>query len=230
MKKTLIITSYLEHEKQLKKEDLKGFHTIICADGGYIVADRLGLTPHYIIGDFDSSKNPGNETPIEVEKTFTSQDLQHMDFQGKRIITLPKRKDMTDTEAALVFAMEKGATSVNVLGGIGGRLDHTLGNMALLARYVNSGCNLLFFDGQNSMRMLAPGSHTIEKGNFKYTGLASWTPVCTGITLSGFKYNAEDLTLTFDTTLGISNEIIDEKGTISLNEGLLMVAMSKDMQ
>ena len=76
MKKAIIVTAYVDNIEAVK--GLKDFTSCIAADGGYLNASKIGLTPDIIIGDFDSSKTP-----------CTSK---------AEIISLPKEKDLTDTD------------------------------------------------------------------------------------------------------------------------------------
>ena len=103
MARTLIITAHVEHLEQLHL-DYTQFDQIICADGGLLIAEKLGLSPTYLIGDYDSMDMP--------------------DTAG--IIKLPMEKDMTDTEAAIDLAASKGFDDLTILGGLGGRFDHTM--------------------------------------------------------------------------------------------------------
>lgn len=231
MKKTLIITSYIEYKERINKEDLLDYDTVICADGGHLVAKSFQISPDYIIGDFDSANIPEaaqNTIKNNRDKVFNEEDLKTKLSKEDKIIVLPSEKDMTDTEAALSFAVQLGAKNIDVLGGLGGRIDHTLGNLSLLAKYTEEENSLRFFDGLNMVTLLVPGTYHLEKLGYKYTGLLSYTPFCKGITLKGFKYPLTNHTLTFDTTLGISNEIIGDSAELSFNEGLLLLAMSND--
>ena len=106
----IIITSYVDAPFDMKQaltqmED----PYIICTDGGFDLAKQAGITPHLLLGDLDSiqSRIP-KELPL---KTF------------------PPEKDYTDLELAIHTAIEKKASHVEIWGGIGGRLDHTVANL-----------------------------------------------------------------------------------------------------
>ena len=85
---------------------------VIAADSGYKTALDLKLPVDILIGDMDSLK-------CDIPK-------------GIEVIKLPEEKDLTDTEAALALALEKGADNITIIGGIGSRLDHTLASVGLL--------------------------------------------------------------------------------------------------
>ena len=206
--KTLIVTSYIEKQNQINLSD--DYEMIICADAGFERAKVLGITPKYIIGDYDSAS------------TFPSPD-------DINVIYLPCEKDMTDTEAALNLAIDKGGTDITILGGLGGRFDHTMGNIGLLAGYSTNEVSISIMDGQNHVVLLMPGIHVVKKENYKYVGLISYGEVTKGITLSGFKYPLSDFDLENNTSLCVSNEILEEQGEIKFNSGKLMVIRSKEI-
>lgn len=207
MKKLLIITSYISYPEKINPTFFEGFDYIICADGGYIKAEAYGVKPDAIIGDFDSSPA----------------------INGENITVLPIEKDMTDTEAAIDMGYNMGARDITVLGGLGGRLDHTLGNIALLEKYVEKLEHMEFVDGQNKIYMLLPGYYTYHPDDYRFFSLVSYTEECTGITYTGFKYPLNNHTLPYSTTLGISNEMAEPTGTLEFKTGHLLVIRSRDI-
>ncbi len=205
MEKTLIITSHLEHADDLNL-DFSRFQTVICADGGLLIAQKLGLSPDFLIGDYDSMKIPTGD-----------------------VIKLPMEKDMTDTEAAIDLAVSKGFTDITLLGGLGGRFDHTMGNIGMLAKFCGSDTKLFIADGQNYLFMIAPGTYTVPKNDYTYMGILSYGNAAENVTLRGVKYPLTNHYLTNETTLGVSNEIEGEFATISFTKGRLLVVLSKDL-
>lgn len=205
MEKTLIITSHLEHANRLTL-DFSEFQTIICADGGLLVAQSLDLSPDFLIGDYDSAKVPARD-----------------------VIKLPMEKDMTDSEAAIDLAVSKGYKNITLLGGIGGRFDHTMGNIGMLAKFCGSDTHLSLVDGQNYLFMIAPGTYTVPKNAYTYMGIISYGDDAENVTLRGVKYPLTNHHLTNKTTLGVSNEITGDFATISFTKGRLLVILSKDL-
>lgn len=206
MKKVLIITAHVEHLNDITL-DVSQFDTVICADGGLLIAEKLGLSPTYLIGDYDSMDMP--------------------DADG--IIKLPMEKDMTDTEAAVDLAGSFGFGDITVLGGLGGRFDHTMGNLGVMAKYCGKVQHLAFVDGQNYVFMAAPGKITIPKNDYKYLGIISYGDFAEDVTLRGVKYPLENHILTHETSLGVSNEIIATQAEISFRSGKLLIIFSKDI-
>lgn len=205
MLKALIITSHVEHLEKLQL-DFTGFDTIICADGGLLIAEKLHITPSLLIGDYDSMTQPKSD-----------------------VIKLPMEKDMTDSEAAIDLAASRGASEITVLGGLGGRFDHTMGNIGMLAKYCGKLDKLVFLDGQNCVFMAEPGEVTVPRTHFTYMGVVSYGPAAENVTLRGVKYPLTNHCLTDNTTLGVSNEILENTATITFTKGRLLIILSKDV-
>lgn len=210
MKKAIIVTAYVDNIEAVK--GIKDFTSCIAADGGHLNASKIGLTPDIIIGDFDSSKSP-----------CTSK---------AEIISLPREKDLTDTEAALELAIEREFDEVVIIGGLGRRFDHTLANLGILAKYYDRLSHLAFLDGYNYVYMLAPGSHKISKNilgtEYKYLGINSYSDCCKDLFIKGCKYPLNGFTLPKATSLGTSNEILSECAEISFSKGELIITHSND--
>lgn len=139
-------------------------------------------------------------------------------------------KDMTDSEAAIDLAYADGYRDITVLGGLGGRFDHTMGNIGLLSKYLEKGISLRLEDGYNRVSMKAPGTYRIRKDRFKYLGLVSYSATVENLSVSGTKYSLQNHTLTNKTTLGVSNEITSDEAVISFTEGELIVIESNDVK
>lgn len=209
MNNLVIITAFLESVPNIKP--LKNQHPfIICIDGGYDIALQHEFKTDLLMGDFDSieSKLPDN-IPAEF---------------------FPPEKDYTDLELALKKAVDLGAQNVTVLGGIGGRLDHTIANMQLLSSYTGKFKSLVMLDGRNKC-FVVNGSldrqTVIPREDDSYLSIFSLTEKCIGVTMNGVKYQLENHTLTRDFPLGVSNEFKEKEAVLSIKDGALMVIISK---
>ena len=131
------------------------------------------------------------------------------------------------TEAALDIAFEKGAGRTVILGGLGGRFDHSLGNLSLLAKYQGR-METEILDGQNRVRLLSPGEYAVPRSRFRFLSFVPYMGRVRGLTLTGVKYPLEDHTLTEGNTLGIGNEITGNEAKISFREGRLIMIESRD--
>lgn len=192
----------------------KQYKLKVAADHGLMAADRLNITLDYIVGDFDS-----------VSKMV----LEKYNNKSAKIKTFPKEKDKTDTEIALELALSLKASSIDIIGATGTRLDHVLANIGLLLLPMQLGVNACILDRNNKI-YLKNESFKIEKdkqfGNF--VSLLPYGDRVSGLTLKGFKYPLDHIIYPSGSSLGISNEIIEREAGIELSEGVLIVIESKD--
>ena len=203
-RRCLIITSHIDQADQITV-DPEEYDAVIAADGGLIQAEELGIRPDILIGDYDSCELP----------------------EGRDAVVLPAEKDMTDSEAALDLAYERGFRRAVILGGLGGRFDHTMGNIGLLAKYCGKMEELAFVDGINRVTMKAPGSYIIPRDDYYYLGLAAYGGPCAGLSAQGVKYPLDDYTLPDDPTLGVSNELLGREAEITFRGGKLLIIQSR---
>lgn len=246
MKTALIITSIINDAARIRPDLLKApYDMVICCDAGTDRALELGLRPDIIIGDFDSSAiiSPdalkSGDAPEKAEGSDYAGDFVHgeQEHDGTsdgsetiepEIVVLPHEKDMTDTEAACDLAFSRGAGVMTIVGGLGGRLDHTMANIALMSKYLGK-ADIFMVDGDNFARMLAPGEHMIISAGYTYLGLIAYGGPVTGLSESGVLYPLDDYTLEPNTSLAISNEITQEPAKISFKTGQLLVIQSDDV-
>ncbi len=191
------------------------YDCMIAADSGMNFLHRNGLVPDIIAGDFNSVQ---------------SSSLQH--FQGLnnvQVIKLNPMKDDTDTEFVIREAIRRGATEIIVLGATGTRLDHVLANVNLLGIGLEENVSIELVDAHNRIRMI-DNSLEIKKSN-QFGSFVSILPVkgdAKGVTLEGMKYPLQDADIVCFSSLGISNEIVDDTARIIVREGVLLVIESND--
>ena len=127
-------------------------------------------------------------------------------------------------------ALEAGAEEIWFLGSTGSRLDHVLSNIFNLGLLRERGVQGWIADSTNLITMPVGRKITIRKEEQfgKYVSLVPFTSQITGLTLRGFAYNVDNVTLTAGTSLGISNEIQAEEAVIDFQEGILLVMESRD--
>lgn len=181
---------------------------VICADGGLDRARSLGLVPRLLVGDLDSLAG----TPPE----------------GLPLLRYRPEKDETDTELAIDWALDKGYRDFLLLGGLGGRLDHTVANFSALLHLCRSGAAGFFADGGSEARMLLAGSLRLPRRDGWYVSIFPFEGAAEGVTERGLKYSLTDARLSGDRALGVSNEFTDApEGVISVKRGPLLVLLSK---
>lgn len=186
---------------------------IIAADSGYNNASRLGVRPGLLLGDLDSIDR-GALAPDELE---------HIEK-----IIVPAIKDDTDTQLAVDTALSRGADKIYIIGGLGGRLDHTLSTVFLLEYIKDKGARGVITDGRNRVRIMESGEELTIKRGYKYLSLVGLTDTCEGVSIRGVFYPLKDAVLERKYAFAVSNEITADAAEISLSKGILLVIESRD--
>ena len=180
---------------------------VIAADGGFDYLEELGLRADYVLGDFDS---------------VLSFDLP------SDSIRYPKEKDDTDMMLAVKHGLEKGYSEFMIYGGLGGRLDHTLGNIQVLAYLSKNGASGTLYASDHAVRVVSNGTISFGKdlpenvtGNI--CSVFSLSDKSLSVTIHGLKYETDSITLTNSFPLGISNEFTGKKAYIHVEKGTIAV-------
>jgi thiamine pyrophosphokinase len=180
---------------------------ILAADGGTRHALDLGLIPSAVIGDFDS---------------ITEEERGKMKEAGAQIIQHPRNKDETDLELALNHAIELGYREIIIVAALGGRLDQTLGNLALLTDPRLSTFDLRIDDGVESARFCRDRSE-VKGRHGDLVSLIPWGGEVRGVCTEGLRWPLSDETLLPHKTRGISNEMLGETASVEIESGLLLI-------
>lgn len=180
---------------------------ILAADGGSRHALALGLMPAVIIGDLDS---------------LSPADRRRLESAGARLIVHPRDKDQTDLELALDFALRQGCTSVVILAALGGRLDQTLANLALLAAPRFAALDIRLDDGLEEA-FFVRGRGCIQGRRGDLVSLLPWGGPAAGVVTEGLRWPLRGETLQPEQTRGVSNELLAERAAVSLEAGSLLV-------
>lgn len=181
---------------------------ILAANGGAHHLTRLNLTPTAVIGDFDS---------------LSQEQLDSFRADGVRLVNHPTRKDFTDLELAIHFAVDAGADDILILGALGARWDQTLANVLLPASLELAPIRIRIIDGPQEILALRGGEILVVHGNPGDTlSLVSLTEKSEGITTEGLEYPLHQGTLKRGETRGISNVFTSYEAQIELGEGLLL--------
>ena len=160
----------------------------------------------FAIGDFDS---------------VTEEEFLFIQEYAKEIFVIPREKDFSDSEYALMKLNEMDFSEIIIYGGLGKRWDHSYLNLRLLKKYPQA----VLKDGYNEISMIETGHYTIEKKNFRYLSLM---PICEGmITIQGVRYPLNKRKISANDTYLVSNEILDDYAQISL-EGRALLFLTKD--
>lgn len=194
-------------------EEIEENDCLIGVDRGALFLLQHGKRPHLAIGDFDSV-------------TREERELIRQNSEGM-LTCDPVMKDLTDTEMGLRWALERRPAEIVLTGALGSRFDHALANVHLLAKALEAGVPCRIVDETNQI-VLVEGHATIRRSRFSHVSLLPLTEKVTGITLTGFQYPLNNATLQTGDTLGISNVLLGETGTISVESGRLIAVQSSD--
>ncbi len=181
----------------------------IAADGGYNNAKRLGVHVDILLGDLDSlgKVDVGEETEV---------------------IRVPAEKDFTDTQFAVETAIARGAEEIVIIGGLSGRLDHTLSNLSILEDLSARRVHALITDGNNRVRFINSTSTLIARSGYKYVSILLASEKAKGVSVEGCKYPLKNARLERNLQYAVSNEITGNCALISVRKGSLYIVESRD--
>jgi thiamine pyrophosphokinase len=201
MKRALILANGNPPSKQLFKKYTSSNDVFICADGGANIALRFKIKPNLIIGDLDSIFK-------ETLRKFRKVEIK-----------LLKDQNSTDLEKALAAAIKMNCSEIIVLGAIGGRLDHAIGNLSALSKYSRR-ARIKFVDDAGEF---IPIIHTL-KINIPTGTLISLLPIsrCSGIITKGLKWNLRNDFLQFGIRESTSNKVVSSPVSIKVKKGNLI--------
>jgi thiamine pyrophosphokinase len=174
-----------------------------------------GLTPDLVIGDMDS---------------LGEEDRTLLQTEGCQFVVHPRAKDQTDLELAIGCAVAEGAREIVVLGAFGGRLDHTLANVLLLALPQLDQVPVWLVDDWEEMVLAQSGQRVTVDGQLG--DLVSLLPLAgdvSGVTTTGLIWELEGDRLRFGFSRGVSNEMTASEARIEVEEGLLLVVHGRSV-
>ena len=194
-------------ECYIPEKIMQASYSIAC-DSGYAHAKKEEIRPNLIVGDFDSYKG--------------------IIPQGVEVIRTVPEKDDTDTLMGLKEAIARGYKSVMMLGAMGGRIDHTLANLALTAYAEERGVELFIIDRGTQIFAIKNRRCRIRKSQWRYVSIFSMEKESRGVTLAGLKYPLDDAVLTNSYPVGVSNEFADDVATIEVKDGMLLIVLTDE--
>ena len=177
---------------------------VIAADAGYRYLQECGIHPDCTIGDFDSL-------------TYVPQD--------DSVIVLSPEKDMTDMSAAVDLGIARGYDVFCLYGGTGGRIDHTIANLQLLAALAAQEKRGFLFAKDTVITAIRNSCLSFDERAAGCVSVFSHTERSTGVYLRGLKYELTDAVLTNTFALGVSNEFTGQKSSITVQNGTLLIVM-----
>lgn len=184
---------------------------IYAADGGYTPLFHHHITPDLVIGDFDSCKIPAKDIPDHIP-----------------VIHLPPEKDFTDVHTCATEGLSRGFHHFEFFGCTGGRLEHTLANIQLMANLAAGGHRVRMYGISQIYDVLCNASLSLPAKSTGYVSVFSLSDRSCGVTIQGLKYPLKKAELTNTFSLGVSNEYVGTEGFIQVEKGTLLVLHPRD--
>lgn len=207
MKKAIIFLHGDKADVSRVKKHIDTNTLLIGCDGGTQYAIDLGFVPNIVIGDMDS-------IPTKLKKELKSKKI--------KFVTYPAKKDNTDAELALLYAIKRGCKEIILTGILGTRIDHLLATIHMLGNPKFKNINLSIIEGNQDLYLV--------RNYIKLTGkkgdLVSLLPLngdVEGITTKDLAYSLQGEALRGYETMGVSNVLTENKAEISLKTGTLLV-------
>ena len=190
------------------RENLLPDDYLIFCDSGLKHMESLGRTPDLIVGDFDSHENP--HLPVET-------------------IVLPRAKDDTDTVYAVKEGIRRGFDRFLLIGVIGARLDHSLGNVSILFYLDSLGKEGMILDDYSEMELVS-GTPKFIDDSYPYFSLLNLTGCARGVTIRNAKFPLDGAEITCEYQYGISNEVLPGKtAVVTVDNGKLLLIKIREM-
>lgn len=175
---------------------------VIAADGGMKYLAEAGMTADLVVGDFDSlGYRP----------------------EHPNIIYHPPEKDDTDTMLAVKEGFSRGFRIFLIYAGLGGRLDHTVANMQTLSYIAEHGGRGYLVGGSSVCTVIKNGEAVFDAANSGMISVFCNGETAEGVSISGLKYEVENVELGSDFPLGASNEFKGKKAVVSVKKGRLLI-------
>ena len=182
---------------------------VVAADGGARHATPLGLPLHQVVGDFDS---------------LSAADADELEAAGVTIARFPTNKDATDTELALLAALDAGATEIVLLCTWGGRSDHAIGTLALLAHPRCGAAAVVILDERTRTQLVRAGAALTLRGAVgRIISITPWGGDA-NLSATGVRWTLDSALLVAGSTRGISNVATATESIITVHDGAVLVS------
>lgn len=201
MPRVILVCGHTTHVDFVEGVDYIG------VDHGAYVCARQNIPMIEAIGDFDS---------------VTQEEFACIQEKAKTVEKLSTHKDETDTESAILYALDKGYDDILLYGGLGGRIDHEMANLYLL---MHRDYPITLVDDHNRVHVFHKGMHRCKKVYTYFSFLPLENCI---ISLDGFAYPLDHRKLTPSDICTISNEIVADEACVQVHEGRILVMESND--
>ncbi|HBG6281270.1 MULTISPECIES: thiamine diphosphokinase [Clostridium] len=182
---------------------------VIAADGGLKYLEQSSIKANLVIGDFDTL---------------------HYKPNHPNVITLSEEKDDTDMLAAMREGINKGYSIFHIYCGMGGRIEHTIANMQLLAYLSQHNRKGLLFGQDCIITAVTNGSIEFSSNAKGRISVFSFSNISTGVYLKGLKYKLDNATLTTTFPIGVSNEFTGKESVVTVTDGTILVVFPNELK
>lgn len=190
-----------EHFKTMDNEGV--FDYVIAVDGGFASLEGIERKPDMAVGDFDS--------------------LGYVP-KGLRVVKFPEHKDKSDMELALERAKKSKFEAVIIYGALGRRLDHTIANLQIFSKFSEQGLDITVIDEANALFFLTgPNAFEAPAKDQGTVSVFSMRDESKGVFERGMEWDLDDVVLSNQESLGLSNELKGEAVLIGVEEGTLLI-------
>lgn len=181
----------------------------------------------------------GNKTLLEneIKADLAIGDFDSISYEMQQLIRknshrfeyFSSDKNETDLELAIHEALKLSPKKVYIFQATGGRLDHEWMNIYLLKQFAELNIDAWIVDNQNMLTIKQPGYYELERDDrFSYISFLPISNEVIGLTLKGFRYELTDCNIKLGSSLTVSNEWNEKKGTYLFKDGILFIIKSRD--
>ena len=212
--KTCILVCAGEFDAQKQKIADCSDGIVIAVDGGITYCRQLGILPDMIIGDFDSAS--------AEDKVFITNTVN-----PENVVKLPAEKDDTDTVAAIRLGLKLGCKEFFIYGATGGRIDHYFANIQALLLIKHNGANGRIIGKDFDIFIIENECITLKSKDKGTVSIFALGDKAEHVSIKGLYYEVEDVELTNDYPIGVSNEFCGQDAVITVGNGALVCMIGK---
>ena len=175
---------------------------VIAADGGYDILNKLSVEADVLLGDFDSIEDMPKHN---------------------NVVRYPSEKDDTDTFLAYKYAYELGYRKFVIIGGIGGRIDHTVANLITLSNIAENGGIGYLIGNDTIITSITDSKIKFSDSLRGNISIFAHGKSAENVSIKGLKYSVDNISLSPSVTLGVSNEFTGDRAEVSVENGTLLI-------
>jgi thiamine pyrophosphokinase len=193
---------------------------VVALDGAVNSMRAHGIYPQVILGDFDNIHDPHF---WGIKETFQQITNFSEPYQGNFDIWIvpAKDQDYTDLEKGILFCDLNGAESILILNAVGGRMDHTLGNIGLLKKHHKQGRPLYIETDSQRIEFIRDGVTEIRGEIGNYCAVMGYPEA--SMTTTGLSYNGQDYPLKLAMQESVCNSLAETVATVEIKGEALVI-------